>query len=312
MRRLSQNPLDDVMNGTTFNILRYTVDDGPGVRSTVFMKGCPLRCPWCANPESQSFHPEVSFRAVSCIGCGRCKENCPEGAIEIVDGLAVIDREKCAHCMTCVDMCLNTAMKRMGDEQSVEDVLKVVARDKDYYEESGGGVTVSGGEPMMHPEFVKELFERLHGEGIHTCLDTTGHCDTNVLLDVLESTDLVLFDLKHMDSAKHEEVVGVPTDLIHKNLRTIVDSGTDVIIRIPYIPGFNDDDENMKATAEFVKEVSPNSHVDILPYHELGANKYESIGMEYSMASTEKPTPEQLSHSKEIFTELGIDCQVRD
>lgn len=261
------------MNGTTFNILRYTVDDGPGVRSTVFMKGCPLRCPWCANPESQSFHPEVSFRAVSCIGCGRCKENCPEGAIEIVDGLAVIDREKCAHCMTCVDMCLNTAMKRMGDEQSVEDVLKVVARDKDYYEESGGGVTVSGGEPMMHPEFVKELFERLHGEGIHTCLDTTGHCDTNVLLDVLESTDLVLFDLKHMDSAKHEEVVGVPTDLIHKNLRTIVDSGTDVIIRIPYIPGFNDDDENMKATAEFVKEVSPNSHVDILPYHELGANK---------------------------------------
>lgn len=299
------------MTGMTFNILRYTVDDGPGLRSTVFLKGCPLSCPWCANPESQHSYPEVSFRGATCIGCGSCSKSCPEHAISIVDGNAHIDRTLCKRCMTCVDTCLNTAMKRMGDEMDVEAVMKVVRRDKDYYEESGGGVTVSGGEPMMQPDFVAELFQKLHEEGIHTCLDTTGYCSGEALDKVLPHTDLVLFDLKHMDSKKHEEVVGVPTEPIHASLKKILDDGVDVIIRIPYIPGFNDDDENMKATAEFVKKHTPNAHVDILPYHELGKSKYESIGSEYPMPPTEKPTDEKLAHSREFFTQLGLDCEVR-
>ena len=299
------------MAGTTFNILRYTVDDGPGLRSTVFLKGCPLKCPWCANPESQHPYPEVSFRPAMCIGCGRCAMSCPEQAIKIVEGKALIDRDKCRRCMTCVDACLNTAMVRMGDEKTVDDVWKVVRRDRDYYEESGGGVTASGGEPLAQADFVVEIFSKLHEEGIHTCLDTTGFASKETLDKVLPLTDLVLFDLKHMDSKKHEEVVGVPTEPIHENLRRIVDAGVEVTIRIPYIPGFNDDDENMKATAEFVKEVAPNSKVNILPYHEYGRNKYESVGMEYAMPPTEKPSEEQLAHSKEFFTQLGLECEVR-
>lgn len=304
--------LDPKMAGVTFNILRYTVDDGPGLRSTVFLKGCPLACPWCANPESQHAYPEVSFRAAMCIGCGRCAATCPEHAITLVEGKARIDRERCVRCMTCVDTCLNTAMVRMGDEKTVDEVWKVVRRDRDYYEESGGGITISGGEPLAQPDFVVELFQKFRDEGIHTCLDTTGFASEETLNKVLPLTDLVLFDLKHMDSSKHKEVVGVPTELIHENFKRIVDSGTPVVVRIPYIPGFNDDDENMKATAEFVKQHAPSAHVDILPYHEYGRNKYESIGIDYPMPDTQKATEEQLAHSKSFFTELGLDCQVRE
>ena len=285
------------MSGTTFNILRYTVDDGPGLRTTVFLKGCPLNCPWCSNPESQKACPEVSFRQAMCVGCGRCAAMCPEHAITIVDGKANIDRSK--------------SMNRMGEEKTVDDVWKVVRRDRDFYEESGGGVTVSGGEPLTQADFVAELFERFHDEGIHTCLDTTGFASEEALRKVLPHTDLVLFDLKHMDSAKHQEVVGVPNEPIHKNLMTILAEGVPVIIRIPYIPGFNDDDENMAATAAFVKQHTPDSHIDILPYHEYGKNKYGSVGMEYPMPPTDKPSDEKLAHSKEFFTNLGLDCQVR-
>ncbi|MBO4352736.1 MAG: glycyl-radical enzyme activating protein [Eggerthellaceae bacterium] len=299
------------MPGTTFNILRYTVDDGPGLRTTVFLKGCPLNCPWCSNPESQKACPEVSFRQAMCVGCGRCAAMCPEHAITIVDGKANIDRSLCKRCMTCVDACLNKAMNRMGEEKTVDDVWKVVRRDRDFYEESGGGVTVSGGEPLTQADFVAELFERFHDEGIHTCLDTTGFASEEALRKVLPHTDLVLFDLKHMDSAKHQEVVGVPNEPIHENLMTILAEGVPVIIRIPYIPGFNDDDENMAATAAFVKQHTPDSHVDILPYHEYGKNKYGSVGMEYPMPPTDKPSDEKLAHSKEFFTNLGLDCQVR-
>ena len=300
------------MVGTTFNILRYTVDDGPGLRTTVFLKGCPLSCPWCSNPESQLADPEVSFRQAMCVGCGRCAALCPEHAIAIVKRKASIDRARCRRCMTCVEACLNEAMVLMGEQKSIEDVWKVVRRDRDYYEESGGGVTVSGGEPLMQADFVAALFRKLHEEGIHTCLDTTGFASADALERVLAHTDLVLFDLKHMDSGKHRDIVGVPTEPIHENFKRIVNAGVEIIVRIPYIPEFNDDDENMHATAEFVKSNAPSALVNILPYHEYGSNKYGSIGRVYPMPPTQKPSPEQLNHSRRIFAQFGLECQIRE
>ena len=299
------------MNGRVFNILRYTVDDGPGTRSTVFLKGCPLKCPWCANPESQKPYPELSFRETTCIGCGRCAALCPQHCIEIVNGKARIDREKCDNCMKCADVCLNTAMKCMGEDMSINDVMKIIRRDKDFYDESGGGVTVSGGEPMMQSDFVAKLFKQLHDEGITTCIDTTGYFSREAMDKVIPHTDLVLFDLKHMDSDKHLKVVGVPTEPLHENLLEILKRNVEVIFRIPFIPGFNDNDKNIEETAVFVKENAPHAHVDILPYHEFGRDKYGSIGMKYRMPPTERPSDEQLAHCKEFFTNLGLDCQVR-
>lgn len=297
-------------NGIVFNILRYTLDDGPGIRSTVFLKGCPLKCPWCANPESQLLIPEISLRKISCVQCNRCIANCPQQAITMTEKGAKIDRSKCIRCQQCVQACPNKAMETMGKSMTVEEVWKVVKKDMDFYIQSSGGVTVSGGEPLMQADFLVELLKRFREENLHTCLDTTGFCSSEDLERVLPYVCLFYFDLKHMDSAKHQQVVGVPNEPIHRNLRRILEAGIPVAIRIPYIPGFNADDENIEATARFVSEIQPGGEIHLLPYHRYGTGKYEMLDLEYTLGDTQSPSDEQLEHSKNTIEGYGLKCVV--
>lgn len=293
--------------GRVFNIQHFSTEDGPGIRTTVFLKGCPLRCPWCANPESQAPFPQLGHRVAKCIKCGTCIQSCPAGALYVADGQVRIRRERCRSCGTCVRLCPSGAMFFYGEEKSVEEVFEEVSRDAGYYEQSGGGVTVSGGECMTQPEFVAALFQRCREAGFHTALDTCGYFPEEVFPPVLAFTDLILFDLKLMDPEAHRRYTGVDNDLILRNLRTAARSDAKVFIRIPVIPGVNDSLENLTASARFVTSIG-SPHVDLLPYHNYGEGKYIILDKPYTMSGTVKPSREHMEWCRDIFTSRGIDC----
>ena len=301
--------MDDIL-GYVFNIQRYSIDDGPGVRTTVFLKGCPLTCLWCSNPESQNPMPEVSWRYTSCKICGSCAKACPKNAISIVDGDVLVDRESCERCGKCVDACIPEALSMSGKLMSVEDVFNVVKRDFDYYEASGGGVTASGGEILGQADFVAELFKLCREAKIGTCADTSGFGDGAALSKILEQSDLVLFDLKHMDPTMHTRACGQSNDLILKNLDIAINSSAKVIIRVPLIPDFNTSDEVLTAIAEAVKERTLDAEVDIMPYHRYGANKYRMIGKTYSLDGLRELLHLEKVRAKEIFESHGLKCEV--
>jgi pyruvate formate lyase activating enzyme len=298
------------MEGMVFNIQRYSIDDGPGIRTTVFLKGCPLRCPWCSNPESQSPNPELSYRYTSCKKCGTCANVCPNGAPTLTDDGITIDRSRCAVCGVCVKACLAEALKITGESMSPDKARKVIRKDAVYYETSGGGVTCSGGEILSQPDFVASVFSRCREEGIHTCADTSGFGSPEALDKILAYTDLVYFDLKLMDEQRHRELIGVPLDLILQNLRTIAARGIPTVIRVPLIPGLNDSDENLNAVADITKELIPDATVHILPYHKYGANKYAAVGMRYTLDNIEENTPENLARARGVFEGRGLKCEL--
>jgi pyruvate formate lyase activating enzyme len=296
--------------GTVFNVQRYSIDDGPGIRTTVFLKGCPLRCPWCSNPESQNPNPQLSYRYTSCKKCGACAASCPNGAITLGgDGIA-IDREKCVVCGTCVKVCPAEALKISGEVMALEKVWKVIRKDAVYYETSGGGVTCSGGEILTQPDFVAAIFKKCREEGIHTCADTSGFGSEEALDKVLEYADLVYFDLKHMDPKRHAELMGVPFDVILHSLKTVAARKIPITIRLPLIPDYNNSEENLTATARLVKDVAPDAVVNILPYHKYGANKYATVGMTYALDGLRENTSEELDRAKELFESFGLKCEV--
>jgi len=300
----------DEVKGTIFNIQRFSVQDGPGIRTTVFTKGCPLTCPWCSNPESIHPYPEVAHIAVMCKHCGSCIKACELEAISFEERGIRIDREKCNNCGKCVEMCTNSALKLFGKEVSVEEVFDEIAKDKLYYHSSEGGVTASGGEPLNQARFISALFQRCHEEELHTTLDTTGHARQSDLEMVLENTDLVLFDMKLIDHGSHVATVKASNQPILRNARLIVERGVPMIVRIPLIPGLTDTNENLERIANFVQELDSKLPVNILPYHRMGMGKYPMLDREYKLSELEPLPQKRLKAIVDLFESHRLTCEI--
>ena len=299
------------MEGTIFNIQRYSIQDGPGMRTTVFVKGCPLKCLWCSNPESQDPEPVISNRYTACKKCGKCAAICPQKAIELTEEGTVIDRSRCDGCGACVESCFYDAMHWTGEVVSVDQVMKTVLRDKLYYETSGGGVTCSGGEILSQPDFVAEIFRRCHAEGIHTNADTCGWGTEEALRKVMAEADLCYYDLKHMDPEKHREYTGVDNARILRNLELTLSLGVKVVIRVPLIPEHNADEAHIRSLAAYVKGLGEGvDSVCFLPYHSYGANKYRMIGRSYPLEGLRKLTDEEIAKAVEITEGFGLRATV--
>lgn len=317
--------MSEALKGRIYDIQGFSVQDGPGIRTTVFLKGCPLRCPWCHSPESQLFIPQLSWISMRCTGTAACEERCikacPKQAIEYgetrPDSLTQKDlqmvhvkRDLCDNCGECAVVCHPHALYICGEEYTVDEVVQKALADRSFYEHSGGGVTVSGGEALCQPEFTLELLKRLKAEGIHTALDTTGFASWEVIEKVIPYTDLFLYDLKHMDSKKHKATVGVPNEPILENALKLAGRGAKFQIRIPVIPLFNDSEENIEATAEFCLRLGDAVEVvQLLPYHNLGVSKHLRISDE-KVAEATPPSDEKMQRLKEIFTAKGINATI--
>jgi pyruvate formate lyase activating enzyme len=292
-------------------IQRFSIQDGPGIRTTVFLKGCPLRCLWCSNPEGQEPYPELMYNKFACLpDCTLCVDTCVKGALRKIEGRVVIDRIRCDACGECVRVCPSKALVIVGTYVRPEDVLKVVLRDREFYERSDGGVTLSGGEPLYQPVFTKELLRLCKVEGINTALDTSGYASWEVIEGILKYTDVILYDIKHTDPQLHKRYTGVSNDLILDNLKKIDALGIPVIIRIPIIPGLNDSYDNLSRTADFILKLNSVVRVDLLPYHRLGEPKYEMLGREYPLKGLRQPDREYMLKIVEIFKQFGVKADV--
>jgi pyruvate formate lyase activating enzyme len=287
-----------------FDIQRYSVQDGPGIRTTVFFKGCPLTCLWCSNPESQSFKPQLMYFEPRCKHCYQCIEVCPSKAIsKDADGNLVHDRRNCQACGTCVEECLAEARSITGKEMSVEEVYRIIEKDVGYYRNSGG-VTFSGGEPTRQPEFLLQLLTKCREMGLHTCLDTCGFTAWDILQEVIKHVDLVFMDNKHMDTEIHKKLTGVGNELILENTRKIASQGIPVVIRVPLIPGLNDTDENISQLGQFMKDCGL-PRVDLLPYHRFSLGKHKALGLDYPLGDLESPNEDEVRRVADKLEALG-------
>ncbi len=300
---------DVTKEGLVFNIQRFSVNDGPGIRTIVFLNGCPLRCKWCCNPESQELNPVVMFKAQNCVGCKNCEVVCPTGASNLnVPGK--IDHSKCIACGKCVDVCYHRALEMSGTKMTVEELMIELYKDRVAYRRSGGGITVSGGEAMMQPEFLVELLKTCKSLGWHTAIETTGYTTTEVLDTVLPWLDLVMMDIKHIDPETHKKFTGVDNMRILENALYISKKAKEMIIRVPVIPGFNADKNVIAGIAKFTTYLENVKELHLLPYHELGANKYDMLGKEYELANVKSPEKQFMDELKAIVEEEGLICKI--
>lgn len=306
--------------GIVFNIQRYTIHDGPGMRTELFLKGCPLRCPWCSNPESQRLSPEVGVYRSKCIGrrhCGACTDACPQPQIlQFSAGKAAsINRTLCTNCLACSKECPADALKQWGIHMTIAECMDIIRRDRGYYERSGGGVTLSGGDPLVQSAFTATLLEACRKEGIHTCCESTFHASWAQIETILPHTDLLISDLKLMDPVRHQQYTGVDNLLILDNLQHLAAIHRDLILRIPVIPGVNDDAQNIKDSADFILN-RMDGHVrtlQLLSYMRLGEEKYKSLGISYPMQGMRMRRTtfqKQVEQIAAYFNERGIRCLV--
>ena len=298
------------ITGFVFDIKKYAIHDGPGIRTTVFFKGCPLHCLWCQNPESWKKQPELGFRKGRCIRCGRCVEVCTHQAITFSEDQPVTDASKCNLCGECVNVCVAGAREIIGQEMTVDEVLTEVKKDVVFYDESRGGVTFSGGEPLMQPEFLLALLNRCQAQGIHTALDTSCYAEPEIVESISKKTDLFLCDLKHMDSNIHERSTGVGNNLILDNIKRLSETGKEIIIRIPVIPGFNDDQANIEATGKFAALLPSVSGIDILPYNRGGKEKSARLTAGVELMQTQTPNGEKMNSIAEILNNYGFEVKI--
>ncbi len=292
-------------SGLVFDIQRFSLHDGPGIRTTVFLKGCPLRCLWCHNPESIGPRPEVVVRADRCLSCGACVEACPLPEGPLPAG-AQVGEAGCLACGRCVDACPGAAREIVGRERAVDDVVVAALRDRIFYDDSGGGVTFSGGEPLAQPEFLVACLDRLRSEDVHLALDTCGLAPRQVLLDAAARVDLVLYDVKTMDPEEHRRLTGAPLEPILDNLRALAASHPAIWLRVPVVPDVTDEPRSLEAVARLASELSAVERVSLLPYHRLGTAKLERLGGRPGGLDVRTPDPARLEAAERTFRDAGV------
>lgn len=301
-----------------FDIKRYSINDGPGIRITIFLKGCPLKCAWCHNPESQSPAVQKFYTASKCIGAQDCIEVCPNNALTLTPEGIVTDVNACNLCGKCADACPSKAIEMSGRLYDVPELMRIIERERVHFEHSGGGVTFSGGEPLMHPDFLIEMLLACGEHNLHRTIDTSGFASTETLLKVAKHTDLFLYDLKLMDETKHKKWTGVSNKLILKNLKALTEIGANINIRIPLIKNVNCDEKELTEMAKFIADLENIRYrpefalptVNLLSYHNIAANKYHKLGSKYEEFEMAEPSEDELSHAISIFEKFGIETEI--
>jgi len=291
------------MKGIVFDIQNYAIYDGPGIRTLIFLKGCPLKCLWCQNPESQKLYPQISYFKENCLLCETCVKSCPNNALRLIDDEIKRDTDHCILCGSCVAACPNKVMEIIGKEYSIEDLIEIALRDKPFYDNSGGGVTISGGEPTMQFNFLLELLKALKNKGIHIAIETCGYFNEDLRKDLIDNVDLFLFDIKHIDNKRHKEFTGEKNNIILSNFSNILSkTGIERIIpRIPLIPGVNTDEITIKSIISFLKNINYSGQIHLMPYNKLAKTKYEKVGMGNLYRDMGELTEEDLKKITDLF-----------
>lgn len=312
MKKMIMSGQKQETSGLIFNFQRFSLHDGPGIRTIVFFKGCPLHCYWCSNPESQSPHPQLTYNEEICMKCATCIKICPNQAItKKKNNTIIINRSQCQNCGLCSQYCPTTALQMKGKYMTIDQVTKEIDKDIVFYKTSEGGVTISGGEPLFQHQFLKNLLKECHIRGIHTVVETSGVSLWHHIKAIIPYTDLFFYDLKIMDRKQHYKYTGSDNEFILENLIKLQEKTHHIVIRVPIIPGINDSDENLSAFANFLKTINF-QRIDLLPYHRYGEKKYEMLGKLYLLKSLETPAKKEMSLYQEKLKKYGFKVKVVD